>query len=265
MSSRKRPREPPLRYMESPVPSKVARGAFSDMEDAQLLSALMKHGPVDISKLTALVPTRNEYQVKQRILVLQRKAQQSLTTVELGGNKRGPKYQARQKVALDQWLDDLLHLEEKAQIMHGTQEELHVRMLPKCMSLIAKYEDHPQPHECAGVNFKNVYGFLENMMLGQPSKNLKKEDAKFLIESLQRLSTAVDNSNVAKETEFLLCGRPQWRFKGERLRTYGKTRYLFSDNEDDELEEGLKILDSAKFNPFQVPKQLIKRNEPLKK
>lgn len=61
---------------------------------------------------------------------------------------------ARQKVALDQWLDDLLHLDEKAQIVHGAQEELHVRMLPICMRFIAKYEDHPMPEECDGVNLE---------------------------------------------------------------------------------------------------------------
>lgn len=33
---------------------------------------------------------------------------------------------------------------------------------------------------------------------------------------------------------------------------------------DYNIDERLKILDTAKFNPFQVPKQLIKRNQPLK-
>lgn len=69
-----------------------------------------------------------------------------------------------------------------------------------------------------------MYEFLEHMMLGMPSKNLRNQDAKFLLESLQRLSGAIDSSDLMKETDFLLCGRPEWRFKGERLRTYGKKK-----------------------------------------
>lgn len=260
MAAPKRLREPPSRYTESDEPSKCKRGVFSDEEDAQLHSALLMHGPLDISKLTAMIPTRTEYQVKQRILSVQRKAQQTLASVQKSKSKGKPS----SKVPLDQWIDDLLNLDEKAQIVHGAQEELHVRMLPTCMNLIAKYEDHPKPEECGGVNLKNVYGFLEHMTLGLPYKNLRNEDAKFLLESLQRLSCAIDNSDVDRETEFLMCAWPEWRFMGRRLRTYAKRKdHPSDDDEDDDGDERLKIVDSSKFNPFKVPKRLVKRIEPL--
>lgn len=86
--------------------------------------------------------------------VLQKKAQQSLTTVRKEYRNGVVKLESREKVAIDRWLDNLLHLQEKAQIVHGCQEELPVRMLSYSMGLIAKYENHPNPEECGGVDLK---------------------------------------------------------------------------------------------------------------
>lgn len=73
-----------------------------------------------------------------------------------------------------------------------------------------------------------MYKFLENMMLGLPSKNLKSTDARFLIEGLQRLSAKLDTLDLGREKGFIMCGRPQWRSKGCRPRTYGKNDEVFA-------------------------------------
>jgi hypothetical protein len=70
--------------------------------------------------------------------------------------------------------------------------------------------------------YRNVYEFMENMLLGLPSRSLNRVDARFLIEGLQRFSSNVDSIDVGREKSFILCGQPQWRSKGEKPRTYGK-------------------------------------------
>lgn len=232
----------------------MGRGEFTDAEDANLLAALLKYGPMDLHKVAENIPSRNEYQVKQRMLALQKQAQRSLTSIKREYKNGKVKFEPRDKVALDRWLDHLINLHDKAEILLGTQEELPVRMLARSMGHIAKYEEHPTPEECNGVDFRNVYEFLESMMMGLPSKTLNSMDAKFLIQALQRLSTSVDREDVGKETAFLLCGRPQWRAKGQKPRTYGK------QEEDMAKDDLLEFVDSVRFNPFQVPKEYLKRN-----
>jgi hypothetical protein len=85
---------------------------------------------------------------------LQKKAQLSLITVRREYMNGVVKLESREKVALDKWLDHLLHLHEKSRIEHGTEEELPVRILARSLGLIAKYENHPDPDECGGVDLK---------------------------------------------------------------------------------------------------------------
>lgn len=262
MTSRKRGRDPPVRYVVGAPPSKMGRGEFSDLEDALLLGALLKNGPLNTAKLVEAVPTRNEYQIKHRIAALQKKAQLSLVSVRKEAKNGTVKYVPRERVALDQWIDHLLELQDKAQIVNGNQEELPVRMLARAFGLIAEYEEHPNPMECGGVNLKNIYEFLETMMMGLPSKDLNNADARFLIESLQRLSSVLDSEDIEGEKSFVMCGKTQWRSKGARPRTYSKAPATISC---DLLDETLQFLDTDKYNPFQVPLEKLHKIIDLQK
>ncbi|KAK3910613.1 snRNA-activating protein complex subunit 4-like protein [Frankliniella fusca] len=254
--SRKRVREARARIFDEDLPNKQARGEFTDIEDTQLLSALLQHGPLDMVKLREAIPTRNDYQIKQRLSVLQKKAQQSLITVRKECENGTVKYEPREKVALDKWIDHLLELQDKAQIESGFQEELPVRMLAWVFGLIAKYEDHPDPKECGGVNLENVYEFLEKMMMGLPSKDLRNPDARFLIQGLQRLSSLLASEEVEGEKGFIMCGKTQWRSKGQRPRTYSK---VAENNSSDLSDEILQYLDTDKCNPFKIPVDKLKK------
>lgn len=92
-------------------------------------------------------------QIKHRLTALQKKAQQSLAMVRRECNGR-VMFQARDKVALDRWLEHLDDLHGKAQIVSGAQEELPVKMISQCLSFIARFEEHPQPERCGGVDMK---------------------------------------------------------------------------------------------------------------
>jgi hypothetical protein len=141
-------------------------------EKVALLDALKKYGHYDMENLSKAVPGKSKDQIKMTIrmwwkaarLAMQASAcsdkrnKDKLKCVPKRGRGRpsgpsksvGPSESvAEDEAPIDQWL----HMHEQSQPAGGYPE---TRLLLKVFLYISKYENHPPPEDCNGVDYRYV-------------------------------------------------------------------------------------------------------------
>jgi hypothetical protein len=141
-------------------------------EKVALLDALKKYGHCDMENLSKAVPGKSKDQIKMTIrmwwkaarLAMQASAcsdkhnKDKLKCVPKRGRGRpsgpsksvGPSESvAEDEAPIDQWL----HMHEHSQPAGGYPE---TRLLLKVFLYISKYENHPPPEDCNGVDYRYV-------------------------------------------------------------------------------------------------------------
>jgi hypothetical protein len=133
-------------------------------EKVALLDALKKYGHYDMINLSKAVPGKNMDQIKTAIRMwwkAGRFAMQASTCSEKFnrdklkcGSTKGRRRSLRSsgnavedKAPIDRWL----HMFEQSQPKAGY---LQAKLLPKVFLYISKYENHPPPEDCNGVDYR---------------------------------------------------------------------------------------------------------------
>lgn len=132
-------------------------------EKVRLLEALKTYGHYDLMNLQKAVPSKSQDQIKMAINMWWRAARTAM--LASAGNKHsknllkhevkrrkgrppGPaKRDESDKAPIDQWLAKL----EQAHLGQGFSQ---TKLLQKVFLYISKYENHPSPQDCNGVDYK---------------------------------------------------------------------------------------------------------------
>lgn len=145
---------------------KTTQSNFHDWphdEKVRLLEALKTYGHYDLVNLQKAVPSKSVDQIKMAINVWWRAARTAM--LASAGNKQnknllkhevkrkrgrpqGPsKHDESDKAPIDQWLAKF----EQTQVRQGFSQ---AKLLQKVFLYISKYENHPSPQDCNGVDYK---------------------------------------------------------------------------------------------------------------
>ena len=132
-------------------------------EKVRLLEALKTYGHYDLVNLQKAVPGKRQDQIKMAINTWWRAARtamlasagnkhnKNLLKPEVKRGKGRPKGPAKRdesdKAPIDQWL-------AKFEQVHLGQGFSQIKLLQKVFLYISKYENHPSPQDCNGVDYK---------------------------------------------------------------------------------------------------------------
>lgn len=113
---------------------------WTEEEKKLLLSAIEKYGVIDLEKLRSAVATKSRNNIWTYIIRCSKTARANL--VKSASNK------SSSKAPIDEWLGIL----EKCQ--PSGYNESKALPIARGVLYIAKYEQHPNPGDCGGIDFK---------------------------------------------------------------------------------------------------------------
>lgn len=165
------------------------------------------------------------------------------------GRPRGPAKRKSDKAPLDQWL-------AKFEEVHPIQGFSQTKLLQKVFLYIAKYENHPSPQDCNGVDYKAMYEYLYCMLNGFPSKSLNPETAKYVLKSVNDLALEVQERGIQRQLSFLDCVQ---RISSQ-VRQYKGKKQMEPNSDLGTAEEIFrKLLKTEGLNPLNVPMPLLEK------
>ncbi|XP_067002880.1 uncharacterized protein [Anabrus simplex] len=240
---------------------------WSNREKAQLLQALRKYGYLNMKELCRAVPTKSKEKIKMFIGLWFKTARTSLSHGNINLVVRdaiksqlleGSNLNTNEKCPIDQWLEKL----EAAQPVSGYNE---IKCLPiaKSFLYISKFEEHPDPQDSGGIDFRALYEYLYCMLCGYPATSLTPPTARLLLDSLKDLASDIKEQGMAKEVEFLdKVQRVSYSQDGKVHQYPGKRFVSKSTDVPDKMESCLRgLLELRGFNPLNVPLELLKYPE----
>ncbi|PNF19919.1 hypothetical protein B7P43_G11722 [Cryptotermes secundus] len=234
-------------------------------EKVALLKALKKYGHYDMVNVCKAVPGKSKDQIKAaidmwwkaaRVAMLasagDKQSRDGLKHVPKRGKGRpsgSSKGFSTEKAPIDQWLHKL----EESQPACSCSE---TKLLQKALLYISKYENHPSPQKCNGVDYRAMYEYLYCMLSGYPGKTLNPETAAYVLDSLNDLALEIRERGMQKETFFLDVVQ---RIYGQLRQYAGKTK-TESDLEPTSPEAAFKnFMKTVGVNPLNIPMSLLKK------
>ncbi|KAJ9573858.1 hypothetical protein L9F63_008782 [Diploptera punctata] len=234
---------------------------WPESEKLALLEGLKRHGPYDLDSLCEAVPGKSRDNIKMALAMWWKTARTAMLTSSRGRkNVEGVKKANLPKVILpvekapiDQWL---MKLENSQAAGSSCQSKL----LARTLLYISKYESHPRPEDCNGVDFKALYEFMYAMMRGFPGKNLNAETSAYLLKSIKDIEKFMNERGKVQEMSFL--EKTQRITEQDKvLRTYGGKRVKLESAVEPNLDEKKfkELLEIPGFNPLKVKAELLKK------
>ncbi|PSN45820.1 hypothetical protein C0J52_05502 [Blattella germanica] len=125
---------------------------WPEREKRALLEAMKKYGHSDLDSLSKALPGKSKDNIKMAIALWWKSARVAMMSSSAGSKNpeksvKSKKVEPTQKAPIDQWLQKL----EQNQPLGGFQE---TKMLAKVLLYISKFERHPSPIECNGIDYK---------------------------------------------------------------------------------------------------------------
>ncbi|XP_069701773.1 uncharacterized protein [Periplaneta americana] len=251
--------------IQQPVQSSAHFHDWTHQEKTALLDALKTYGHYDIENLCKAVPTKSKNHIKMAIDMWWKAARIAMNASSSGEKRNKDKLKLVPKrgrgrpsvprgsgitgrAPIDQWLHKL----EESQPLVG---HLQSKLLAKVFLYISKYEEHPPPEKCGGVDYRALYEYLYCMLNGYPCKMLSKESASFVLNSLNDMAVAMRERGTKEEAFFL---DRLHRIPGQVRRCYGKegpSKTSFASPSEELISKLVKI---QGFNPLEVPVDLLK-------
>ena len=152
--------------VEEPVQAPVAKKSirsnaipWNGLEKANFLKGMAAHGSKDPEKLAEYC----QYRTPETIQSFINKQKEEMTKIlreiptSSGGNYR------KEDRPMDAPIEKWIKIVQNANRSHRSDCG-HV--LPKVLEWIANHEDHPDPEECGGIDYKAIYLHLAHLMTG---------------------------------------------------------------------------------------------------
>lgn len=221
------------------------RGMWTIEEKRRFLDALKKHGCLNIAALQREVQTKSEEAIKLFIThctknaryLMEKKNGKRKTSVEGSKNKKN-KFNVTDE-AIDLWLQHLHAAEPPG------YSELKSLPIARAFLYISKYEEHPDPKDCEGVDFKSLYETLYYMLCGLPGKQLNNATIDFFENTIDELTKLVSKPQMSERSDVL---REVSKIHyPPSVRKYPGKKQLAPHQQEDFL------LELQGYNPLRVP------------
>ncbi|KAG8222591.1 hypothetical protein J437_LFUL002583 [Ladona fulva] len=220
---------------------------WNEKEKMALATALRKYGHLDAEKLQEEVQTKSLRQLQQFVHSALKKYKIHLANEAPQGKSVLKNSLICSKSSFDEWLRNF----EEARVNSRDQFS---KCLGKSMLFISRFEPHPDPKDCGGVDYAAIYEFLYQAVNGYPLRQMTPETAAVLSEELERIIKRMPGPNREKEREHLSKVRRLVFAEKASERHYGRMV-------DQSKPSGLigNLLDVKGSNPLGIPWDLLKR------
>ncbi|XP_046390118.1 uncharacterized protein LOC124158817 [Ischnura elegans] len=218
---------------------------WSEAEKMQLAVGLQQYGHKDVENLHKVVPTKSCEQIKAYTYWVIKKARLWYCNDTEPGEKLPAKAKTYTRAPIDQWLYSF----EKA---HFTNSDEFRDCLSKAFLYISRYEPHPDPKDCNGVDYAAMYEFLYLALNGYPVKALSPETASAVLKSLDELSDKIREYGTDEEQQFLTKVKRIVYVENATKRHYGKKK---KDGDEGPMKS---LMDIKGFNPLNIPYEMLK-------
>ncbi|XP_075228498.1 uncharacterized protein LOC142328596 isoform X2 [Lycorma delicatula] len=182
------------------------KGRWTDEEKKKLLKCLEKYGYQDIEKIAAEIPTRTPLDILFSIRYWKRLAVEvntrSIHIAKLHSRMNLHK-KTCDKQAVDtrrpcnealsnteSWVDFF----EKKLVKDDGSEGVYG--LSNIFLTVSKFEAHPQPEEADGLDFQELYLWLNDLINGKPMKQLPGPMMKFIADTFTEISESSKASDM---------------------------------------------------------------------
>lgn len=214
-------------------------GNWSERDRQRLLVALRRFGVLNIPELMKAVPGKSESEISSFIQMKWKAARchlrEELRKKKGRGGIIGP---------VDEWLNCLKD--------HFTLDFYKSTPLARAVLFIWKFENHPDPRECGGIDFKALYEHLYYVLRGFPPRELNQPSAIYLSESLKLFSRRIKLSGLTDDKQLISSLKVQ---KGVRkTKSDDDVIAALSYDRKQSFEELLK---QPGFNPFGLPLDVL--------
>ncbi|XP_047121344.1 uncharacterized protein LOC124804994 isoform X1 [Schistocerca piceifrons] len=238
------------------------KGTWTTEEKSRFLKALKKHGCLNITAIQREVQTKSEESIKLFISHCSKNARYLMEKRSDAYSKKNKSFAVcckHKKIksavtdeAIDQWL----------QRFHAAEPpgytEIKALPIARAFLYISKFEEHPDPKSCKGVDFKSLYETLYYMFCGLPGKQLNKETVEFFNKTIDQLSKLVMTSPMAERSDVLRnVARINYPPSG-RVRKYPGKKQMQASHEQEDF-----LLELQGYNPLRLPRHYLSFNETL--
>ncbi|GLG97828.1 Uncharacterized protein GBIM_04506 [Gryllus bimaculatus] len=223
--------------------------SWREVDKRRLLVALQRYGILDINQLIKSVPGKTEEEIRKFIAKRWKMARTELRA-HLRETRKSKGENSGYLGPVDKWLEELANF-------YPNYDHYKINPIAHAMLLIWKYEKHPDPSECGGVDFKALYEYMYFMLCGYPPKHLNQPTATFLAETLKNFASRVKNGNWSGIVEHM---KSPLKINTSKRPPASEDDVIaaLSYSKEKCIEELAKL---SGFNPFSIPSNLLKKKD----
>lgn len=200
-----------------------------------------EHGTADLSVLLDHPDLKkSEDQIKEMIH-FQKKANKMVEVLKVDAKSANDKIWVPKEIdnAIEAWIS----LAEIYKVPHNSMDCSHI--LSDTLSVIINEEKHPDPEQCQGVDYAQIYKFLHDILNGElPKEPTNKATASKILELMAELREMVALAKPSITDELTMLER-------YTIRDLAAHNLPFAGKCQDKTIEALA--ETPKINPLQIP------------
>jgi len=187
--------EPVLSKINKIHGSKEQSKNWSASEKEKILEALRKYGTADIPKLQTAVPNRSQEAIKSFVDREKVKMTQVYREIILPDGRMKVVTEPRQMDSpIEQWIAICESKDKRSRADVGY-------VVPKMLEWISKYEAHPDPEDCEGVDYAAIYKALAMLMQGDIPPKMNIATSRRILQLFSMLQRKVRETSEDVKTE----------------------------------------------------------------
>nr|CAD7423036.1 unnamed protein product [Timema monikensis] len=229
-------------------------------EKVRLFRALKKYGHLDLHHLRKAVPNKTSTQIYTYLHYWAKVARdEAAVEFRKKSHERKPndpieaeKLNFKVKAPLDQWLQ-LIEEAIPPEVL------LRTKNLARAFYYISLYEPQPDPEECDGVDFRQLYDFLYRVLNGYPYKTMNLATTSYLIKTFTEMSRHIRERNYHNFVNIIDEVRTIHYVKKENLRQYRGKQPDIPSLQFKGANECLKVIQEPGFNPLGMSLDTLKK------
>ncbi|KAK2722786.1 uncharacterized protein LOC136034832 [Artemia franciscana] len=176
----------------------TGHSAWTEEELSLLLKLLEKHGSSKVTEIE-MIPNRTVEDVKRTLLSVTAPARHKSKSIRSYKRRSNLVQSVRIQDAVEEKAPVTLWLEKILSIGSGNA---NAASLSQALDFIAKYEGHPPPSECEGVDYSAIYRYLADLSVGAIPRGLNKETCVFFSNVLDEVTSEI-NSSVSSSSAYI--------------------------------------------------------------
>lgn len=267
-----KPKEASSANQQIKLESSATTLLWTDVEKLNLIDSLYKYG-VESRRTYNCLPQKTEEQIKGFLRTRQRLARVKKQIRINQSTKRKMRLETwgvdqNLVTPLEEWIKYFFAKRADSEAPSGVSPALMMQLLPTTFLILSLFEAHPDPKDCKGINYREVYEFLYTITKGNPIKMLPKATANFLFKAFYDSSKFYKDAALTNESGYLnavtnsivekTSAEPSDTSvieKPTKFKTYpGKRKHPSVSEKDEAIPEFVsKLMKINAVNPIQIP------------